>query len=383
MAHILEEFAKLCNVSPGKPKLVEHFFPIPFDKYIVLSCSTEEESMSYPYWQDVLDLIQLPLELNNFRVVQIIEGKSPPIPEADVSLGVLTHQQKAYVLSHASAFVGSSGLLAHMASAYNVKTVSLHAKYFIENNKPYWSTEDISLEGRDKQKPTFEKNDPTLSIKKIKPEEIATALLKILNINQSIIHKSLHIGEHYPVNVVEVNPNFFNPNIIGQDQPVNLRLDWTNDVKHASYWVQTRKVNIFANKELNLDFIKNFKKNINLINLFINENTQHEYIKAIESTGVKFKLYFKDESKISDIRIKFIDWIINQYQLPQKKDLDNIDQICDNSHYKSSKIILSNNQIYASKAAMISNIPQSEDAQKIIDCDELWGDMQHLYIFNK
>ena len=72
-------------------------------------------------------------------------------------------------------------------------------------------------------------------------------------------------------------------------------------------------------------------------------------------------------------------------RLPQKKDLDNAEKICDNTHYKSSKTIISNNQLYPSRAAMLKNIPKKNDEQEaqIIDSPEFWEDINFFYIFNK
>jgi len=383
MSHILEEFAKSCNVKPAKPKLVEHFFPITFDKYIILGCSSKEQSMFYPYWQDVFDLIKFPLEINNFRTVQLIEGDCPPIPDVDLTLGMVSSQQKAYVMKKSSAFIGASGLLSHMASAYGIKSVSLHSKYFIQNNKPYWTENDICLEPERKQKPTFSSKDPSENIKKIKPEVIAQSVLDILGIDQNIVEKSIFTGKHYPNNVAEVCPDFFNPTMLNPKQALNIRLDWNHDLNIAANWIQGRKVNIFTEKELDINFVNALKNNINLINIFINDETKASYIKSIENTGVKFKIYAKNVKDLSETRLKFIDWIVEEYKPNTKKDLDNPDEICDNSHYKSSKIIVSNNQVFSSRAAMLNNIPQNEAAEKVIDCAELWEDLPHLYIFNK
>ena len=157
MAHILEEFAKLCNVSPKRARLEDHFFPIAFDKYIILECATKEESRSYTYWNEVLDLIQFNLNINGVKIVQIVDGdgKFPPMPKADLTLGILTRQQKAYVIKNSLAFVGSSGLSSHMASTYNIPSVSLHAKFFAKNDKPYWTDDNICLEPEGSKKPSL------------------------------------------------------------------------------------------------------------------------------------------------------------------------------------------------------------------------------------
>ena len=44
MAHIIEEFHRSCGLSHAgehKPELAEHFFPITFDKYLILSAAVK------------------------------------------------------------------------------------------------------------------------------------------------------------------------------------------------------------------------------------------------------------------------------------------------------------------------------------------------------
>ena len=386
MAHIIEEFHRSCGLSHAgehKPELAEHFFPITFDKYLILSCSSKEQTMFYPYWEEVHKLIKLYLEIEGIHIVQIIQGDYPVIQGADLTLGTLTNQQLAYVVKNSIGVACSSGLVSHMASAYGIKTVSLHSKYFIKNTKPFWTEENICLEPTRDVKPTFSNKDPKHRIKSIKPEDIASGILNILGINQDITHESIFYGEHYPNQVGEVCPNFFNNSLTSPNQPLNIRLDWHFDLQLAAQWCQTRKVNIFSDKDLDINFIKSLKQNINRINIFITEQTSVNYIKNIEKTGVKFNLYTKDQENISKIRLKFIDWIVDEYLTLSKKDVDNHEKICDNSHYKSSKIILSNNQVYSSQASMLNNKPKGDQAEKVIDCPEFWEDLPHLYIFNK
>ena len=62
--------------------------------------------------------------------------------------------------------------------------------------------------------------------------------------------------------------------------------------------------------------------------------------------------------------------------------LDNYSELCDNSHYESSKILLSNGQKYPSKAAWLRDLPGVDSDHPILDCSEFWEEQDYLKIYN-
>ena len=59
MSHILEEYAKCLGTSGGKPTIDSHFFPITDKDYITVETSPEGfNSLDYPYWNNVVNLIK-------------------------------------------------------------------------------------------------------------------------------------------------------------------------------------------------------------------------------------------------------------------------------------------------------------------------------------
>ena len=88
----------------------------------------------------------------------------------------------------------------------------------------------------------------------------------------------------------------------------------------------------------------------------------------------------KDENKIDDLRLKFFDWDVFLLKKKTKNDIDNHEKICNNTRYKSSQLISSNNQLYASKAAWRNDIHGKHD--QIIDCDDFWVESNNLKIYN-
>ena len=50
MPHLLKEYAKNLGVKISKPTFKEHFFPLDFDKYIVLYNEDNVQSRNYKYF---------------------------------------------------------------------------------------------------------------------------------------------------------------------------------------------------------------------------------------------------------------------------------------------------------------------------------------------
>jgi hypothetical protein len=109
-------------------------------------------------------------------------------------------------------------------------------------------------------------------------------------------------------------------------------------------------------------------------------DTDISYINSVKNIGIKINLLCKDENILNDLKIKFFDDGVKLVKKKTKKDLDNIDLLCDNSRYKNSRKIISNGKIYSSKAAYSQGLEGDHD--KIIDCDEFWEELDTIKIYN-
>ena len=386
MSHLIEEYAKSCGVKIGKPKVQEAFFPILFDNYLTIQTTKKFASRNYSYWSDVVYILKNTDP--EIKLVQVGSTEDPRIEGVDQSLlGVTSLQQLLYIIKRSAGHVGIDSLGVHAASMYDKPIVGLYSNMRPENSGPYWNINNDAIcitPDFNKKKPSYATDEDPKTIDTIPPEEIAKAVLKISKSEKTIeSYKSIYLGNDYSIGIIEVCPNFINNGLIPDNQPVNLRLDWHLDLNIAGNWASTRKVNVFMDKEVELNFFKHLKPNMNQVNYFIDENTNPEYISNLYATGVKVSLYTKNKNNIEQLRLKFIDWIVNEYKTRSKKDLDNIQEICNNTVYKSSKSILSNGQIYHSKAAMTLNFPRNGNPQKIIDNDEFWAELDNMYIFNE
>ena len=388
MSHAIQAYSAHCGVEPSRPQFLDSFYPISFPKYIVFhSAERNMPFENYNYWDLVLEMIKPYLIDNGYHIVQIQHGEEINTFSkfADKHLANIGFQQCAYIIKNASAYLGTSNVFMHMASASDKKIVALFGDSYPEAEGPYWNNNyrcvspDFS-----KIKPFFGRGEEKKRINEVKPERLAAEFLSLLFGEDAKANlSSLFIGDNYHNQTVEVIPDFFNPTILKPDQPVNIRGDLHFDAQFISDWLNGRRCNLFINpgKSTDLSLLSAFKPNINRLNVFIDENTDINIIKNIKRSGVPMHLFCKEASKLEDVRLKFIDWIVDLFSLKEKKDLDNLEDInYTTSNFKSSKTVLSNNKAYPT---LYHSKNKDSDPSKIFDDPLFWSDLDHLYIFNK
>ena len=129
MGHLVEEFAKHCGVKISRPEISDHFFPIVFEKYIIVARSGDD-SMSYSYWREVLSMINPTLKSSGIKVLQINVKDGSPIQYIDMMLGGISYPQISYLIKNSLCVFGESSVVTQIASMYDKPIVSLHSKYF-------------------------------------------------------------------------------------------------------------------------------------------------------------------------------------------------------------------------------------------------------------
>ena len=382
--HLLEQYALSCGIKIDKPQIETSFFPIDCDKYITLHASSGMEAKNYDYFKDVIDLIHPHLESNNIKIIQIGDIKDKKLDNCTHYNGTTNLKQTFYLIKNSLLHLGNDSFSSHVASGFNKKIVCLYSVLFKECCGPYWGNEEdhVLLEpSRIKRKPSFSGNENPKTVNEIDPEEIASGVLNLLGLDhQTEKVKTIHIGKEYHAPSLAVIPNHIMPDTFAKGQPINIHGDECFDEQNIAKWARTRRANIFLDKEMNINYLSVVRKNINQINYIVSTGTDLKYIKAINKLGFPVQLLCKDKTIIDETRIKFFDWEVKEYTLPQKKDLDNSKLLCDNSYYQNSRKIISNGKIYNSKAAWLHE--KDGDHKDIIDCEEFWQELNTIKIYN-
>ena len=386
--HLIEQYSLGCGVKIDKPSVEVSFFPLPFDKYIVIHPSSGMEPKTYDYFNDVINLIYPLLSKNNISIVQIGDKKDTPLPKCHHLNGVTTLSQSFYLIKNCELLIGNDSFSTHVASGFDKKLVSLYSTNFKECCGTYWGSPEnqfliqADLNGN---KPSFSDKESPKVVNNIMPEEIGVPSLDLLNIKHKLkSYKTLNIGEFYSSPSLEVIPDFFTPLNVPPKTGINLRLDYHFDLNFTASWLSKHPTHIITNQNLPIELLGKFKNNISKISIDLESggNFSHSDIKKINSIGVPIEIFSSDLSMLNSHQVQFIEWGVRKLSFPEKKDLDFSNEVCNNSFYYSSKTILSKNKEYSSKAGWLNSQEKSK-IEKVIDSPEFWKESDYFRIYNK
>jgi len=383
--HLVQQYALSCGCKISRPYLNPQFYPIPFDKYIVIHASSGMESKNYDLYDEVIDLIKPCLDKQNMKLVQIGGENDKKLNNCYYALGT-TKLQMQYIIQQSQLLLANDTCSIHFASGLDKKIVALYTTLYPSNASPYWSKpEDVILleSHRNGNKPSYAAQESPKTINLIKPEEVAKSVLKLLNIDNDIHFNTIYIGDQYYKSILEIVPNFFDPNITNND--IILRLDYF-DVKDRLYikeWSQNNNLIIITDKFLNLNIINSLKQKIKSLNFEIPENYDMgkyiDFFKHVQNTGIPLKLYSRDEKNISKVRFDFFDFSIDLLT-DKENPLDssiNLDKI----YIKSNKILLSKGKRFISKAHLLKNLPTEINISPIDDRN-FWNESKTFYFYD-
>jgi len=375
--HLIERYATACGVKIDKPYIYDTFFPLPVEKYITFQPFSKYPSKNYDYWEEVILMIIPYLQKNNINIVQIGGKDDKPILNCVNLCGQTKISQAAFIIKNGILHLGADSFAAHIASGYDKKIVALYSNNNINNVKPYWTkAEDmILLEPKLNRKPQYSAHEMPKSINSIKPEEIAKSILKLLNIEDAQLPKTLFIGQEYINKTLEVVPD--QPLNISQIQIDNIivRMDYHFNEQVLEYYLQNKKCIIITEKAIDENILKKYKQNIPQVVYTINENNQPEFARTLKRNAINFVLIsYLQEEDLNKFKLDYMDYgLIIKREYPNNKI-----EINNNTYFKSSRIILSSQGQFSTKHQWLKN----NNSNKFIQDSELQKELNNLYIFS-
>lgn len=383
--HLVENFALTAGVKISKPHIEPLFYPPPADKYITLHAGSGMESKNYSHYKDVISIIKPILDERGVSILQIGETHDPHVDGTISLLGKTKLRETFFILSKSMLHLSNDSFSSHVAGFYNVPLVTLFGPTFPNTCHPFWRGEHKFLSpDYSKFKPSYSPNEEEKRIDKIFPNEIAYELIKML-FGDGIINQteSVHLGDSYSQVVTDIVPNFTpekNINFI-KNSILTIRQDYTDNAEFLEYWVKNHQIALYIDKEVDLNILRKYKKNIKKIILLLHEGINNDYVLKLKSTGINLAINYIGSSNISDVRLDLFPLNIKEQEYTTKKDLDNSSILCDNSYFKSSLMIISNNKFYSCKAYLDRGAEKS-DAEKVIDSPEFYKEIEFFKIFN-
>lgn len=381
MGHLIEEYAKSLGVKIGKPVLVDHYYPTLDDKYITIHSDDKIDSKNYEYFPQVINLLKSILSQNGYKIYQIGGPQDPKLPNVDASFLNLNYKQSSYLIKNSKLHIGIDSLPIHIASAFNIPIVALYSHIYPSNAYPYWSTKEnifILEANRKGNKPSFGYQESPKTIRTIKPEDIANSVLKLLNINNAINFKTLDIGSHYHIPVVEVVPNF-RANLQDQkEKTIYIRADLHFDDQNIAFWCSNHKVKIISDRMIPLDLLNHFSAKIEHVFFKLkNMDIPAQYFEEVKKAKINFAICTTDKENLGKIRNNFFDF---------KVEYDNVNERAEEFSKKeckflTNKVLISNGGIYASEAHLKIDKKLDSINETIYSDNDFWKDAEHYYLY--
>lgn len=377
----VESFALQAALKISEPFIENHFYPTVDRKYITFHSHGEEDSRNYSHLQEVIDILQPILNKKGIKIYQLGAHKDISIGNCRSFLNQTSINQCSYLVKNSLLHFGVDSFLLHVASFHKTPIVGLYSNKPKEISRPLWNKEfQILIESFDEY-PSYAAVESPKTINRITPESVCAEILDALNIPHKLkSYKTLNIGELYYNPVFEIVPDFvpspeFFPNTL-----LNVRLDFEHNPDMLQHFCRSNKSAIFIAEEIDLNYILQFKPNIERINVDVDKLSNVDYINKLKYTGIYTALFSKDKDNINKIRRDFFDWRVELVNQKTKKDLDSEVKKCDNVQYKSRKLTFSKGKTYLSKAAWKKGI-EKQESNFVIDSPTFWEELDHFYIF--
>jgi len=378
---LLDTYATNTGSKIDLPFIYTKFFPLPLEKFITFQSETPYDSRNYSYWQEVINLIHPYLNKHNIHIVQVGTKDEKPLNGVINLLGQTNLNQLAYVIENSMLHFGPDSFCVHLSSHFDKPIVSL---YSISNPNvagPHFGNKNkhILLKGYERignKKPSYSQIEFPKSINTIKPEEIASSILKLLDINHSSFPESVYFGTDYNLKSFEIIPdNELDPNLIPIENPI-IRMDYIFNEVILEKILSIKKSIIFTNKPIKKEIIKKYKQNINQLIYIIEEENDIDFVKILKNNSINYILLsFLKEDILNKYKIDYMDYnlIINKKH-KTKEDAKILD--IKNLYYKSSRILHSSKGQFISKYDWLNN-----SGNKVVDDPDFWKEIDNFYIF--
>jgi len=399
--NLVERYASDCGLKINKPFLYQKYFPIPFDKYILIHAGGNFLSKRYDYYNEVVELIFPILKENGYKLVQIGSENDSELHSIADLRGKTSIHQTAYLIRKAALLIGNDSFCVHVAAAHNTPTITLfgstsphnHGAYFgSQNNKKFIQADLKGL------KPSFSAQDEgTKVINRIKPEEVANTVLELLKLDKKLDRKTLFIGEKYNDFIIEVvmdtvvSPNSFPQAMLG------ARMDLNFDEEMLEKNLQIRPLSITTDRPINIDLLSKYRQHVGAVIYEIKEDYSVDFAKNLMMNAIKLHLFtYLPEDKLGLIKLDLFDYGIidvkEKFTLRKfedfKKTIENDDnKLTYNTKYKTMKFLAADNKWYLNEIDWKNNKPieNLEKNQGKIDLKNpyFWDNLDYIYIYNE
>ena len=383
--HILERYALSCGVKIDKPFILEQYYPVSLDKYIVFQTSGKGNSRQYDYWIKVFQYIRE--YTKDYKIIHVGLESDQSIAGVDLDLrGKTSIRQLAYLIKNSSLYLGIDSLSTHLAGYYDKKIVALYSYCYAQNCFPVWGKGHnqslIEVNWAEQGKPSFSLNEKKKNINTIKPEVIAKTALDHLGVaNDLDLVKTLFIGAEYHNPTIEIVPDSNSYPIFIKDKVCNVRMDYHFNEENLIRLASICKVNIVTAREININILYSIRAKICGLNIIASNEISEDYLIKVKTLGLKLNLSAPFNDSWSTLCEKFFDFKLDKDSTIEKSKNKNAPEIDESCDFNSEKIIFSEGKAYSCKLFWEKKQPKLDRRAKVVDDQAFWQESDYFYIY--
>jgi hypothetical protein len=382
--NFIESLSLSSGLKSSTPRIEDSFFPIVSEKYITI-CTADHQSKQWDHFQEFINILRPIVVEHGIEIIEI--GSNQVQFSGVVSLkGATSPNHWSYLVKNSLFHIGPENVISHFASLHNTPQIVLFSNTSPEYSSPNWSSVHphqsficANLKG---QKPSYLGEENPKTINSITAEEVVSDVLGYFGWSNPFREFStVSTGFLYHSMLIEVvpdhapDPSFFPQSLL------NVRLDYKFDESFLLPLATNRKVTLVTDKCIDKALLQQLRPAIEVIFFKVNEDTDISYLNELKKMGYPLSLVAKSDCDLSGTRLKFLNWKVEEEMKKEKKDLDNLEKICDTTRYKSSRHLFSNLKKYSSKSAYLKDIESHED-QFIIDDKDFWEESDYFKLYN-
>jgi hypothetical protein len=385
--NIAEKYALECGLKIAKPFIDLAYLPICEDNIITIDTRCRYNDGTYDYFSDVVSLIAPFLKEKNIEIYQIASDENVKLAAKRCFIKI-NKKQEAYIISKSKLLIANQNYSLYLASALGIPSIGLYSLFESDTIKPIWNQHlQINIDSeRYGNLPSYgQLNESPKTVNSISPYLVAKKILDALNIKNDLDRFELvHLGKEFNRKVVEIVPNYTTEEKFLQDQFVNLRLDYIENMSTdvLKFWIKNRKVNIITDKDINLSLLAPYKQNVKNITIMISDRISENFLKNCKYLGFSIKIYCNQIDKINEFRFKFLDWDIFEDKASTLPD-DVKSKINETTKFTSSKILFSSGKLFSSKASFLRNSPLDKLGEHVILSKEFEEEQDYFKIYNE
>lgn len=341
--NLLKSFSVTTGLEPKPAYIYEKFYPLDFNKYIVIDTQSSDPNYHYVFWFRVIELIEPVLKNYGINIVHFIEDKKYYFNHTYVDNSASLNQ-KAYIIRNSNMFCGSSKLYSLIASEFNIPQCFLKTDYSLDNTL----VAEASIIHSKEERKNF--HNPTgAKINNIRPEEIAKRILKSLFNEDHVFDNTLSVGKVYATQSLEIIPDSCFEIKTANKNEMIVRMDYLFSEENLNAQLSLNALSVVTPKAIDPALLFKHRNNIKKIYYKIEKNSSPDFAQFLEDN--KFNYEIISSLSVEDInkeKIKYLNFKkINKLNFLDLKFLDGLD--LSKVYFKTNKIIIKAGKTFASR----------------------------------